>query len=82
MYGGVKAVFLYCLARLYEITINEETNSPEPAGRNEIAINVKELPVASTFAVIDKYVFYLKIKESVYTNFFFVYITLRHAAHD
>ncbi|CAB3999922.1 Exosome complex component RRP43 [Paramuricea clavata] len=39
--------------RLYEITINEETNTPEPAEKNEIALNVKEQPVASTFAVID-----------------------------
>jgi NRPS condensation-like uncharacterized protein len=47
-------MYLCSLARLYEIEINEETNTPEPAAKNEISLNIQEQPVASTFAVIDK----------------------------
>lgn len=39
--------------RLYEITINEETNSPEPSEKTEIPLKIKEQPVASTFVVFD-----------------------------
>lgn len=39
--------------RLYQITINEETNNPEPSTNKEIALNIKEQPVASTFIVFD-----------------------------
>lgn len=50
----MSVIVFHYLARLYEITINEETNIPEPSEKNEISLNVKQQPVASTFAVIDK----------------------------
>ena len=45
---------LTVLARLYEITIDEETNSPEPSEKTEIPLKIKEQPVASTFVVFDQ----------------------------
>ncbi|KXJ26502.1 exosome complex component RRP43 [Exaiptasia diaphana] len=39
--------------RLYDITINEETETPEPSKTRDIALTLKSEPVASTFGIFD-----------------------------
>jgi len=44
----------YFPARLHAVTIDEETQTPEPSEEREIPVNLRQHPVAATFGIFDE----------------------------
>lgn len=49
-----RSVFAYILARLYTVTVNEETQSSDTSETRDVELRCNASPVATTFGIFDE----------------------------